>query len=112
VTINWNAPMAYAINALQFYQTGLPTSAEELKPMEVQALSIIPNPGRNTVYLPQINESLNQDIEIINLSGQVLYREQNVSAQHIDVSNLNAGVYIFRLSENKKISVSKWVKID
>jgi len=91
---------------------GLPSSTGELSAVEIQPLSIIPNPGRNTVRLPQINESLNQDIEIINLSGQVVYSEQGLSSPFIDVSKLNAGIYIFRLLGDQKIAVSKWVKVD
>jgi len=112
VTINWNAPMAYSINALRFYQTGLPTAVEESTPVAVEVLSVIPNPGRNTVYLPQIDGSQNQDIEIVNLAGQVLYSRQNVSTQQIDVTNLKPGMYIFRLSEEGKIAIAKWVKVN
>ncbi|MEM7571707.1 MAG: glycoside hydrolase family 9 protein [Bacteroidota bacterium] len=112
VTINWNAPLAYSINALRYYQDGLPTALEETNTIQVETLTVVPNPGINTVYLPQINGLQRQDIEIVNLSGQVVYSAQNVSTQQIDLSRLISGSYVIRLFGEGKVAVAKWIKIE
>lgn len=111
VTINWNAPLAYAINALQFYQSEI-TSTDNIDELEEQRLSILPNPGKDIVYLPQINTSLNQQLQIFDLKGKLLYDMQDLKAQNIDLSDLPAGVYVFRFFDGEKILSSKWVKMD
>ncbi|MEM9821247.1 MAG: glycoside hydrolase family 9 protein [Bacteroidota bacterium] len=112
VTINWNAPMAYAINALRFYQTELTTSIEETDAVKTSPLSIVPNPGKNTVYLPQINDRQEQHLEIVDLVGQVVYQQKGITNPNLDLSSLSAGIYLFRLFEGHKVFTSKWVKVN
>jgi len=110
VTINWNAPMAYCINALQYYQSGLPTATDELTRVEIEPLEVFPNPGNNMIYISQIDGSQDMDIEIVNKFGQVIYLKRSVRSQQLDLSDLEGGIYMIRLIAGEKISVAKWVK--
>jgi endoglucanase len=112
VTINWNAPLAYAINALQFYQTGIVNSAKNTNSLESEKLAVIPNPGTNNVYLPQIKENSNQLLQIIDLAGNMIYEQAGGISKNIDVSNLSSGVYVFRLFDEENVFSTKWVKIN
>jgi endoglucanase len=113
VTINWNAPLAYSINALQFYQTGITSSTSNISLVEEEILSVIPNPGTDKIYLPQINESSNQVLQIIDLAGNVIYEQKGKSiSQNIDVSDLSTGVYVFKLFDDEKIISTKWIKVN
>jgi len=111
VTINWNAPLAYSINALHYYQNGEATSTQDISDDRLEVLEVIPNPGNNTVYIPQIKVGSNQQLQIISQSGDLMLDDRKLSTQYLDVSNLPAGFYIYRLIEKDKTYTTKWLKI-
>ncbi len=112
VTINWNAPLAYVVNALHFYQNGISSSVQEVSRNETYALQVLPNPGSNTVYLPQIREGSNQELQIYSQSGQVVLQLSSTLSPYIDVSQLAKGIYICRLIDQDKIYTTRWLKVD
>ncbi len=112
VTINWNAPMAYAINALQFYQTRALSSTEEIPGQDGQSLAVFPNPGKDIVYLSNGDRGQNLHLEIFTLSGQQVFQQEGHFASKIDLSSLPAGMYVFRLSGEKGVSTVKWTKLE
>lgn len=112
VTINWNAPFAYCINALQFYQVGVINSIENLPTTGDRSLKIYPNPGTNSVYVTPLEKATNQRLEIIDLSGRVVIETNIKDSSNIDVSSLQSGLYIFRLFDGKSIHKGKWLKLD
>lgn len=112
VTINWNAPLAYGINALRFYQVGLTTSTEDLDVTGQNSLMIYPNPGVSTVYIPELENGVGQSrrLEVIDLSGKVVLQDYTLNAARIDVSALPVGIYVFKLFNGNTVSTAKWVK--
>ncbi len=112
VTINWNAPLAYSINALQFYQNRLTSSTEKAINSVTNDLMVYPNPGRDTVYIPALENGKVQKLEVFDLSGNVLHRYNSSTSTRVDVSFLPSGVYFFKLYNGGKTSTAKWVKLD
>lgn len=66
----------------------------------VTSMKLYPNPTSDFVYISE-----NADVQIFNIHGQLVGSYKNTN--RIDVSNLNAGLYIFRINtENKILSTS------
>lgn len=113
VTINWNAPLAYAVNALHFYQNGLATGVENIQPKPVDdKLNVYPNPGSSDVHIPRINADVDQHLQIIDLNGQVIYDQIGADDPMVDVSSLPTGVYVVLLIEGEQIFKTRWLKVD
>jgi Secretion system C-terminal sorting domain len=60
-------------------------------------LKIYPNPMSNYLYID--SDDIIEKIELINLNGQVILRENNKS--QIDVSNISNGIYFIHVYEGK-----------
>jgi len=79
-------------------------------------LSIWPNPATNNLIISSSNLSnANYSIEVVNLSGQVLYKTNtskgDLTDKHtIDVSAYPQGVYFLRISDDGSSMVKKFVK--
>ena len=87
-----------------------------INPMEVKSLSesgisISPNPVRNKM---SINMMLLQQEEfsIINMQGSIIYTHTlNNDKSVIDISFLNPGIYLVRISDNQKVAIQKIIKL-
>ncbi len=112
VTINWNAPLAYSINALQFYQVGVPLSSEEEIIQRPENLTVYPNPGDDYVVIPGLENSRNKTLEIIDLAGNRVMFSNKINTSKIDVSSFPKGIYMIRVIEGNLIKTAKWVKMD
>jgi hypothetical protein len=79
----------------------------------INKFNVYPNPAVNTlvVNLPELRNDLN--IQIIDLSGRVLYSKQlkNVlgGIENIDVQNLNNGVYLLNFISNGEVETKRIV---
>ena len=69
-----------------------------LEDVSLQNLRIYPNPTQNTFSVKELNE--NSQLEIYNLNGVLVLRQQNYKGNTIDVSKLSASVYFVKLSSN------------
>lgn len=112
VTINWNAPLAYAINALRYYQLQVISSTKDNPDIRKKELDIYPNPGSGLVYLSQVELGKNQDLEVLDSSGKMVYTVTNISSQEVDLSMLANGLYIVRLVSKNESRLAKWMKVD
>ena len=71
---------------------------------EFQDFIIYPNPADNTVTIKSNDGSIAENITFYNLQGNaVLKNKSNQSLITVDIGNLNAGVYIIRISSNGKM---------
>ncbi|MEM9544877.1 MAG: glycoside hydrolase family 9 protein [Bacteroidota bacterium] len=111
VTINWNAPFAYAINALHFYQTKSTTAVFKDKPIDTD-LTVIPNPGNDIIRIPMIEEWDAQRLDVFDMQGNNVLRLYNPTSTKVDVSFLNSGVYVVSLVGAVQVRSTKWVKVD
>ena len=81
--------------------------------LEAAAISIYPNPVRNelTVNLPQNLD--NGRVEIYNLIGSKVYSQPLTATKAFDVSALETGIYMARISEGGRIvSTKKFTKTE
>ena len=74
-------------------------------------LNIFPNPTTGTIYLKMENERY-QDAElvIVNLVGQIVFKEEITKNEEVNVSVLNEGIYFYCIeSENQRSSSRKLI---
>ncbi|MGB3775018.1 MAG: glycoside hydrolase family 9 protein, partial [Leeuwenhoekiella sp.] len=102
VTINWNAPVAYAINALNFYQRNGENLSTETIETDKKGMGwkIYPNPTKGTLYIQGKND-LSKSYKIMDVSGKTVMEGALKSAKNIEVSGLNAGIYFLQLGNEK-----------
>lgn len=111
VTINWNAPLAYAINALRFYQnqgTGIGTSIQE---NYRSSWKIAPNPVANQLQIISstfINKPM--PYQISSISGQIISNGRIMASEPIDVRSMVPGLYIFTVFEAGSPIPLKFIK--
>lgn len=73
--------------------------------------SIFPNPATNHLYVQPIGVQ-NCSISILTTTGSaVMSLEPNEGMQQIDISKLNTGIYILRITSGDKISTSRFAKM-
>ncbi len=75
--------------------------------MATKNITIRPNPATDN-FTVDLKDNSNAQIELYNLVGQVVYSD-NVQTQtvHVNVSNLNGGVYMLKVTQNGKVFTSK-----
>jgi hypothetical protein len=72
-------------------------------------LAIYPNPVKDKLYIRHSDSQLDA-LEIVDISGRLLVREENFTGKSIDVSQLEKGIYLLRVTVNGKVSVHKFIK--
>ena len=77
-------------------------------------LSIYPNPGRESVRILFDNSwGVATQLQLFSFNGQQVQAFNYVSSKYmfiVDTDKLPQGVYLFRLQDNKKQALIKWVK--
>ncbi|MBW6483818.1 MAG: T9SS type A sorting domain-containing protein [Vicingaceae bacterium] len=84
-----------------FGTTGDPISS--IKENEVNSdFKIFPNPATNYVYFEHIGktQSLEFNVELIDMFGRTIVETQTTKTNKIDVSNISKGIYFIRFSNN------------
>ena len=72
-------------------------------------VQIYPNPSANLITIYNLNEPV--EIEIINGSGQVIYNNTRLYPnEEIDISKLNTGIYVVRITTSTSLSIQKFIK--
>jgi hypothetical protein len=76
-----------------------------------QQISITPNPASEKIIASFAEPSSISQIELVNISGQVLQRIQTVQFNNIiDISHLQAGIYYLRISGKNGLSTKSFIK--
>lgn len=81
------------------------TSVED---MEKENISVYPNPVDNLLKIKLVGDK-EANIQLFNLVGQQVYNGKAVNNAEINVSNMKAGVYMLKVSQNGKVYTSKVV---
>jgi aminopeptidase YwaD len=76
----------------------------------VQQINLFPNPAQNILNVENIQ--MQTTIELVDLTGRVLFSREISSDSHIDLSEFAEGVYILKLSvngvvENRRVVLSR-----
>lgn len=74
-----------------------------------ETVSIYPNPCKDFFSIELKNELEIDNITISDISGKILFVENNVHSK-IDVTSLKTGVYVLKITSNKKVIYKKMVK--
>ena len=75
--------------------------------MATKNITVRPNPATDN-FTVNLTDNSNAQIQLYNLVGQVVYSD-NVQNQivNVNVSNLNSGVYMLKVTQNGKVYTSK-----
>jgi hypothetical protein len=81
----------------------------------VDKLELAPNPVKNTLHLNFVSAESNVGIQILNLTGRVVYeaelnRTKGLFKTDLDLGHLNSGIYFLQLSTKEGSLVKKIIK--
>lgn len=71
-------------------------------------VSVFPNPSTGIIQINSSNEIIS-DIQISNVTGQVIYQNSNIKNQVIDISSNASGIYFMKITLNGKSYIHKIV---
>ena len=98
ITINWNAPIVYALNALQYYQNEQVALSIDKKKLVAPKISLFPNPTERklTFKLPKSISTIK--VVIFDAQGKkILTKKIQKEDLTIDFNHLESGVYIVKM---------------
>ncbi|MGR7812233.1 glycoside hydrolase family 9 protein [Lacinutrix undariae] len=103
VTINWNAPLAYAVNALKYYQDNLSVLSLENQESTNNKIILSPNPTSNFFKIKGLKNTVTH-ISIYDFLGKLTHSQSiNNSNESINVSSLKNAIYFVEIeTENNK----------
>ena len=94
-------------SATSYAQQSINSSASEIT-KEIEGLSIYPNPVSNgKIYITSTSNQV-KEVDIYDVLGKMIISE-TIIGKELNVSNLNPGVYILRIQENKFSATRKLV---
>lgn len=119
IAINWNAPLAFTLGAIEAKQLGLSPSYKFFpkgypmglsKKISNSDLKVYPVPASELVYFELSNEYEIESVNLLDLNGNIII--QDLKEKEINVSTLNNALYLLQIQTNKglisqKISVLK-----
>jgi hypothetical protein len=76
---------------------------------EKPVIKLYPNPVKNQLFI-ELNDLEVTNISILNYSGQLVKSMVNNTTNQIDVSDLNEGIYILKVSTENGVSTKRFVK--
>lgn len=90
-----------------YYYRGISTHVPDLE-VDAKTLRVYPNPSTDKVYL-----SLEQDaqVQVYNTAGQVMFSQQVLSGQALDIHMLPKGVYYFLARQEQNLYSGKMIKL-
>ncbi|WP_108803473.1 glycoside hydrolase family 9 protein [Aquimarina sp. Aq107] len=111
ITINWNAPLVYAMHALDFYQKESATlSVNDLEETS-EAFKVYPNPTNKILNIKTPFSNGSSSIELYSIQGKKVFsKELNSEQSNLDISNLSAGLYLIKINNNTNSYTTKIIK--
>lgn len=99
--------LAFLISQLGYSQSGARNLSAQ---QSIEGLSIYPNPvnnGKLYIYITS-KHGLTKNVEIYNVLGKQIYTTV-LLGKELNIANLNAGVYILKITENNISETRKLV---
>ena len=93
-------------NAIHTYRNDIITSTGEISG---HSLLIYPKPASETITLKGMNGTTGR-IEIIDVLGNIVWSQDNLEQNKINIQRLKSGVYFLRLENEQKITITKFVR--
>ncbi len=87
--------------------TSMVTNTDNIE--EESIYKIYPNPVSNKLFIDVDNNNAAIDVEIYDLTGRRLFKE-NLQTPSLETSNFPTGVYILKISDEKRIFTTKFIK--
>lgn len=107
VTINWNAPLAYAVNALNFYAASAILSTNYFDSSSSKVLTLSPNPTQGQLSI-NTKVSINS-IVIYDSLGKIVLTA--TASKALNLSNIKNGMYFVKVTTmDNKIFMKSIVK--
>jgi hypothetical protein len=96
----------FVIQAPTYNGNNQPLSVDDFDADLDKNLKVYPNPTQDFVVLLNEKNPI-EKIEIYNLQGQLLYKENNIYQNQIrvDFSNFSNGIYLLTVNNNSKIKI-------
>jgi hypothetical protein len=96
----------FDIGAFEFYEKPIVLSQEE----HTQGLQISPNPASEFIHISNLDLLQTEKIEVTNVQGVILQRQDKPIGNKIDVSNLPDGIYLVKVFSGGYCTYLKFVK--
>lgn len=75
---------------------------------ELRSLSMYPNPTSGELHIELLNTSDQIEIlELFNIEGRLVWKDERFKGQNINISNLQNGVYFIKVNTTNKNSITK-----
>lgn len=88
-----------------------PNSSASIKEKKTIEAIIYPNPTKSTITIQLINASENNHIRLFDLNGRMLMSQEIANKTQLDMSNLERGIYLLSIHDDKgSISTKRIVK--
>ena len=91
-----------------FTLSGQETADSQTKNNEIVGFKLYPNPTFNDVVYITTKDNANKHILVYDLFGEIVLKE-STKHKELNISNLDAGVYIVQVQENGKTTTRKLV---
>lgn len=111
VTINWNAPLVYAMHALHYYQNKSLALSLNTFNNTSKEYQIFPNPTHKELRIKSNVKDVNATVEFYTIQGKkVLAKSLKDIETTINIENIQPGIYLMTLSLNGKKYTEKIIK--
>ena len=114
VTINWNAPLVYAIHALSYYQNeDSILSIGDVSSSDLSDFNMVlyPNPATASFHLQSKLKHVKGTVKLISMDGTNLFEISFTNdILEIPVDNLSPGMYLVEISTGNKTIIKKILK--
>jgi len=102
--IGWSSPMSATPNSPNTNQTTLSVVKNQ-----IEGFSLYPNPVSNGKLFMSSKSNVDKQLEIYSMMGKRVYGKNVNANETINVSKLNAGIYMVKIKEDEKISTRKLI---
>jgi endoglucanase len=111
VTINWNAPLAYSVNALSYY-TQQALGTEDFEDVSFgKNIKYFPVPVEDILSISLNSDSINSVLSLYSIDGRLLKNYDLKSFDNkIDLTSYDKGIYVLKFKQNGKEFVNKIIK--
>ncbi|WP_299432794.1 glycoside hydrolase family 9 protein [uncultured Aquimarina sp.] len=111
ITINWNAPLVYAMHALSFYQKEALTLSIDTFEEVSETFRVFPNPTNQILNIRSTVSTSSSSIEMYSIQGKKIFsKELNNEDSSLDISNLTSGLYLVKITTENQSYTTKIIK--